>query len=172
MAGTRTRETGPRGATLVARAVDEFRPDRPTGIGRRGLELLAGVPLFAGLSRPHLRRVARVAELVRYGAGRPVVRLGAKGSAIFVLAEGTVAVRRGPSGRTIATLGPGDFFGELALLDGLPRSASVVATSPVVAIRIDRAPFLKLLRDEPVIGVRVMEALAGRIRSLDRTIVD
>jgi CRP-like cAMP-binding protein len=172
MAGSRTGNDGPRGATLVARAVDEFRVSRPAGIGRHGLDLLARVPLFAGLSRPHLRRVARLAELVRYGEGRPIVRLGAKGSAVFVLAEGTVAVRRGPSGRTIATLGPGDFFGELALLDGLPRSASVVSTSPVAAIRIERAPFLKLLRDEPVIGVRVMEALAGRIRSLDRTALD
>jgi CRP/FNR family cyclic AMP-dependent transcriptional regulator len=172
MARTGTGNDGPRGATLVARAVDEFRGSRPAGIGHEGLDLLARVPLLAGLTRSHLRRVARLAELVRYGEGRPIVRLGAKGSAVFVLVEGSVAVRRGPSGRTIARLGPGDFFGELALLDGLPRSASVVATSPVVAIRIERAPFLKLLRDEPVIGVRVMEALAARIRSLDKTSVD
>jgi CRP-like cAMP-binding protein len=141
-------------------------------MGRRGLELLGGVPLFAGLSRSHLRHVAKLAEVVRFADGRPIVKRGAKGSSFYVLAEGTVKVQKGPSGRTVATLGPGAFFGELALLDGRPRSASVVATSPVTAIRIGRSDFAELIRREPVIGLRVMECLTQRIREVDRTGLD
>jgi CRP-like cAMP-binding protein len=100
------------------------------------------------------------------------VQRGAKGSSFYVLAEGTANVQKGPSVRTIATLGPGAFFGELALLDGRPRSASVVATSPVTAIRIERPAFTALIRSEPVIALRVMEGLTRRIRELDRTTVD
>jgi CRP/FNR family cyclic AMP-dependent transcriptional regulator len=73
-------------------------------------------------------------------------------------------------GCTVAT--PGAFFGELAFLDGHPRSASVVATSPVTAIRIERPAFIALIRKEPVIGLRVMEGLTQRIRLLERTTVD
>jgi CRP/FNR family cyclic AMP-dependent transcriptional regulator len=141
-------------------------------MGRRGLELLAGVPLFAGLSRSHLRNVAKLAEVVRYAEGRPIVQRGAKGASFYVIADGTAKVLKGASGRAVAALGSGAFFGELALLDGRARSASVVATSPVTAIRIERSAFTTLIRKEPVIGLRVMEGLADRIRSLDRTTVD
>jgi CRP-like cAMP-binding protein len=162
------------GAALMARAVGELSggPRSPT-MGRRGLDLLAGVPLFAGLSRAHLRNIAKVAGIVRYAEGRVIVQRGSKGSAFYVIADGTATVLTGASGRTkIASLGPGAFFGELALLDGRPRSASVVATAPLTAIRIERSAFITLIRKEPVIGVRVMEGLAARIRSLEPTPVD
>jgi CRP/FNR family cyclic AMP-dependent transcriptional regulator len=173
MATTRGREDRPMGAALVSRAVEELSGSpRPPAMGRRGLELLTAVPLFAGLTRSHLRHVAKLAEVVRFAEGRPIVQRGAKGSSFYVLAEGTANVRKGPSGRTVASLGPGAFFGELALLDGRPRSASVVATSAVTAIRIERSAFIALIRKEPVIGLRVMEGLTQRIRLLERTTVD
>jgi CRP-like cAMP-binding protein len=173
MATTGVRKDRTMGATMVSRAVEELSgPPRPPAMGRRGLELLRGVPLFAGLTTSHLRHVAKLAEAVRFAEGRPIVQRGAKGSSFYVLAEGTASVRKGPSGRTVATLGPGAFFGELALLDGHPRSASVVATSPVTAIRIERPAFIALIRKEPVIGLRVMQGLTQRIRLLDRTTVD
>jgi CRP/FNR family cyclic AMP-dependent transcriptional regulator len=173
MATTRGREDRAMGATVVSRAVEGLSATpRPPAMGRRERELLGGVPLFAGLTPSHLRHVAKLAEVVRFGEGRPIVRRGAKGSSFYVLAEGTANVQKGPSGRTVAALGPGAFFGELAFLDGHPRSASVVATSPVTAIRIERPAFIALIRKEPVIGLRVMEGLTQRIRLLERTTVD
>ncbi len=122
-------------ARLARHLASPGRGKRPT-LGRRGVALLADVPLFAGLSRRHLRRLAGLAEEVPFGAGRTVVQNGSRGNAFYVIVEGTAKVLAGYSTRTFARLGPGDFFGELALLDGGPRTASVVAETPLVTIRI------------------------------------
>ncbi len=138
---------------------------RPT-MGRKGVHLLSNVPLFAGLSRRHLRRIADLAEEMRFGQGRIIVQSGAPGKAFYIIAEGRAKVVRSVtgSGRAIARLGPGDFFGEMALLDGGPRSASVVAEIPLTAIRLPRGPFRRLLQSEPAVALKIMEALASRIR--------
>ncbi len=151
-------------SALLAREVERNQPKRPT-LGRKGVALLEGVPLFAGLSRRHLRRIADLAEEVRFGAGRTVVRFGSRGNAFFVIVEGTAKVLEGYSTRAFARLGPGDFFGELALLDGGPRTASVVAETALVAIRIPRAGFLKILRSEPEVGLKLLEELSRRLRT-------
>jgi CRP/FNR family transcriptional regulator len=133
-----------------------------------GLRLLAKVPLFAGLSQTHLRAVAALAEEVRYSPGRMIVRTGTPGVAFYVIVDGAAKVIRG----TIATakgtweLGPGDFFGEMALLDGGPRTASVVAETPLNTIRIERAQFRRMLREEPDIALKLLESMATRMRGL------
>ncbi|HEX9123195.1 MAG TPA: cyclic nucleotide-binding domain-containing protein, partial [Actinomycetota bacterium] len=158
--------SGLSGAALTAQAltgVASPRAARPR-IGRRGLPMLSAIPLFAGLSKRHLRHVADLAEEVRFRDGTVMVRAGTPGRALYVIAEGRARVARGvvPIGRAIARLGPGDFFGEIALLDGGPRSASVVADGPVVAIRLMRGAFLKLMRSEPAIAMAVVQTLAQR----------
>ncbi len=130
------------------------------------VEILARVPLFSGLSRSQLRSVAQLAEEVSYTAGRMIVRAGSPGVAFYVIVEGEAKVLRGTiaSARGTWRLGPGDFFGELALLDGRPRSASVVAETPLRTIRIERAPFRRLLKEQPAIALALLEGMAARLR--------
>jgi CRP/FNR family transcriptional regulator, cyclic AMP receptor protein len=134
-------------------------------MGRRGLSLLRSVPLFAGLSGRQLRRLAAHAEEVRYGAGRVVIRQGSRGDTFFVVAEGRARVMRGT--RTLGHLEAGSFFGEMSLLDGKPRSASVITETPLVTIRLSRARFNKMLVSEPVLTRAILAELAARIRGLE-----
>jgi CRP/FNR family transcriptional regulator len=141
----------------------------PTASTRKpGVRLLAKVPLFEGLSQTHLRSVAALAEEVRYSAGRMIVRTGTPGAAFYVIVEGTAKVVRGKIATAKGTwgLGPGDFFGEMALLDGGPRTASVVAETPLTTIRVERAPFRQMLREEPDIALKLLESMAVRMRGM------
>ncbi|MBK5289172.1 MAG: cyclic nucleotide-binding domain-containing protein, partial [Acidimicrobiia bacterium] len=92
-------------------------------VKRCDAELFAEVPLFAGLSAAERRRIAAVAKHVSYREGATVVEEGSLGGRVFVIETGTAKVLTG--GRTRISLGPGSYFGELAVLDGQPRSASV-----------------------------------------------
>jgi len=140
-------------------------------LGRHGVALLSQIPLFAGLSHRQLRRIAAAAEEVRFGPRRLIVQAGSPGNTFYVIASGQARVYKGvvPTGRPIRTLDAGDFFGEMALLDGGPRSASVVSTTELVAIRLGRPAFKKLLLEEPEIGVRILERMARRIRDRETT---
>jgi CRP/FNR family transcriptional regulator len=133
-----------------------------------GVRLLSTVPLFAGLSQTQLRTVAGLAQEVTYSPGRMIVRAGSPGVAFYVIVEGEAKVLRGKiaSARGTWKVGPGDFFGEMALLDGGPRSASVVAETPLTTIRIERSELRKLLRDEPRIALKLLEGMATRMREL------
>jgi CRP-like cAMP-binding protein len=145
---------------------------KTAGASRRpGVRLLAKVPLFSGLSQAHLRTVANLAEEVRYGPGRMIVKSGTPGVAFYIIVDGQAKVLKGKitTARREATLGVGDFFGEMALLDGGPRSASVVAETPLTTIRIERASFRKVLKDEPDIAVKLLEGMARRMRALMST---
>jgi CRP/FNR family cyclic AMP-dependent transcriptional regulator len=142
----------------------------PSGaLGRGGVEVLAAVPLFEGLSQRQLRKVAERTKVLRYGEGRSIIAEGTMGDSFFVVLDGRARVVRGASGRTIHRLGPGDFFGELAMIDGSPRSASVITVTPSVLARLSRTAFLDVVRAEPNIGIRVMEVLVRRLRELERS---
>jgi CRP/FNR family cyclic AMP-dependent transcriptional regulator len=129
---------------------------------------LAKVPLFADLSGRQLAAVAELAQEVRYSPGRMIVRTDTPGQAFYAIVEGTAKVLRGTIATAAATwrLGPGDFFGEMALLDGGPRSASVVAETELETIRVERADFRKLLRSEPDIALKLLAGMANRMREL------
>ena len=136
-------------------------------MGKRGVDALSSVPLFKGLSRRHLRGLSGIAEEVHFGPDEPIIEEGYAGETFYALLEGeTKVVRRG---RTINRLYPGDFFGEVSLLDGGPRTASVIATTPVAVVRIYRRHFLKLVGAEPEIAFKIMVELAHRVRGLERT---
>ncbi len=134
---------------------------------REWLNVLAEIPLFAGLNTRHLRKVAALGRIRRIHEGARVIRAGEPGDSLFVLVDGEVAIGR--RGLSAITLGTGSFFGELALIDGGPRTATVVAKTPLVCLTIGRTPFLKLLRAEPAIAVAVLEELAGRLRAVQST---
>jgi CRP-like cAMP-binding protein len=133
---------------------------------RAALPLLEGVPLFAHLPKRHLRRIAALSDEVRLRDGRVIVEAGTPGTTFFVLAKGGAKVYRSKiaTGRAIARLGPGDFFGEMALLDGGPRSATVVADGDVVALRLSRSAFRKMVEREPSLSLSIMAELAARLR--------
>jgi CRP-like cAMP-binding protein len=125
---------------------------------------LETIPLFDGLAKRHLRKLAEEADVVRFKPGRPIVEEGQGGEAMYVVLSGTAAVVRGR--RSVARLIPGDFFGELSALDAGPRSASVVAETPVDVLRLFRHTLQDLLQTEPALVFRMLEGLARRMRQV------
>ena len=140
--------------------------DRPTG--RRALDLLAQVPLFSRLSRRQLRRLAEHADTASFRAGETIVEGGQPGGTFYVILQGAAKVVRGS--RTVDRMEPGDFFGEISLLDGGPRTASVVAETPLVAIRVFRRSFDRLVAQEPAVAADILAVVAGRLRQAERSI--
>ena len=125
------------------------------------VDLIKNVPLFSRCSRRELAEVAQVADEIDLSEGKEMTREGAPGREFFVLLEGNADVRKGK--RKINSLGRGDFFGEIALISRSPRTATVVATSPVRALVITDRAFRTLLDRSPSVLVKVMEALADRL---------
>lgn len=125
------------------------------------IELMREVPLFSTLSKRELAAVASVADEIDLREGKELIREGARGSEFFVLLEGTADVRKGK--RKIRSLGAGDFFGEIALIAHTPRTATVVATSPMRALVITDRSFKSVLERLPAIQVKVLQALAERL---------
>lgn len=130
--------------------------------------VLAEVPLLAGLGRRHLRKVAGAGRIARFHDGMAIVRAGEPGDTFYVVIDGEVSVSR--RGRKTVTLGFGSFFGELALLLGGKRSATVTTKGPVLCLAITRARFRKLLRDEPTIAIGILEEVAKRLLAVEASI--
>jgi CRP/FNR family cyclic AMP-dependent transcriptional regulator len=125
------------------------------------VELIRHVPLFSSCSRRELAEVAAITDEVDLPAGKELTRQGERGREFFVLVEGTAEVLR--DGKSVNTLGPGDFFGEIALVSRAPRTATVKATSPVRALVTTERSFRSLLRTSPEIQNKVLQALAERL---------
>jgi CRP/FNR family transcriptional regulator, cyclic AMP receptor protein len=125
------------------------------------VELIKAVPLFSECSRKHLDEIAGIADEIDLREGKELTREGRPGREFFVLVEGEADVKRGS--RRINKLGPGDFFGEIALVTRRPRTATVIATSPVRALVITDRSFRTLLEHQPEIQGKVMTALAARL---------
>jgi CRP-like cAMP-binding protein len=125
------------------------------------LELLSRVELFRACSKRQLAQIGSLADELDLEAGRTLISEGVPGREFFVLVEGTVKITR--RGRRIAELGPGGWFGEIALIMNAPRSATVVTTSPVRVLVIEQRAFRQLLRDVPSIQLKVLESLAARL---------
>jgi CRP/FNR family transcriptional regulator, cyclic AMP receptor protein len=125
------------------------------------VELIKGVPLFAECSRKELSEVAGIADEIDLREGKELTKQGSAGREFFVLVEGTADVKKGS--RRVNRLGPGDFFGEISLIRHSPRTATVVATSPVRTLVITERSFRALLEHQPGIQTKVMSALAARL---------
>jgi CRP/FNR family transcriptional regulator, cyclic AMP receptor protein len=130
--------------------------------------VIASVPLFESLSRKHLKKVAGLSSTVDFGAGDTVIQEGEPGDSFYVTVSGQAKVVTG--GKTMHRLIPGDHFGEISLLDGQPRSASVVAETPVSLLRVERSSFLKLVRDDPDLARALLASLARMVRRIDRSL--
>jgi len=123
-------------------------------------ELIRSLPLFAGCTPAELAEVAAIATEIDLGAGRQLATENAEGQEFVVIIEGSASVTQGDA--VINTMRSGDFFGEIALVTGQPRTASVVATTPVHALIIEGHAFRRLLEDAPDIQEKVERAIAER----------
>jgi len=138
----------------------------PVRVARKTkIDLLRRIPLFAECSRRELEAAARAADELALPAGRVLMRQGARGRELVVLIEGEVTVER--DGKPIAVLRGGDFLGELALLSGAPRTATVTAVTDLRTLVLDGVGFDRLLRDVPSVSAKVLRALAERLPADD-----
>jgi CRP/FNR family cyclic AMP-dependent transcriptional regulator len=125
------------------------------------VELIKRVPLFAECSRKNLEEIAGIADEIDLREGKELTKEGRPGREFFVLIEGDADVKKGS--RRINRMTSGDFFGEISLVTRRPRTATVVATSPVRALVITDRSFRTLLERQPEIQSKVMSALAARL---------
>ena len=125
------------------------------------INLIKRVPLFEHCSRRELALIARIADELDLPAGKDLTREGEPGREFLVLLEGTAEVRR--QGTKVASLGPGDFLGEIALLIDVPRTATVTTTSPARALVVTAHHFRQVLARSPETRVKLVEALAARL---------
>ena len=129
------------------------------------LELLERVPLFAGVARDELEAIGRIADEIDVPAGTALTHEGRHEGYFFVIVSGTVRIERG--GRSINTIGAGDFLGEIALLDGGPRTASATTESSCRLLSLTHQRFHELLDTSPSVRTAVLEAVGQRMRALD-----
>ena len=129
-------------------------------VGRSALER---TPLFAGLDREHLEDVVAVGQRVSYDPGQAIVERGDQGDAMYIVVDGAAEVDIG--GR-YHRLERGDFFGEMAVLAGKPREATVKAVEPLVALRIPAEEFQAFLAGNPQIAVGMLKSLVERLREV------
>jgi CRP/FNR family transcriptional regulator, cyclic AMP receptor protein len=138
-------------------------------LGRPGrdakIRLLSGVALFSPCAKHELRRIAALVDEIECPEGRVLAREGQPGSEFFVVVKGSATARR--RGRKIATIGPGSFFGELALLDQGPRAATVTADTDMQLLVLTSRAFSSLLNDVPSVSRRILCGMAERLRSAE-----
>jgi CRP/FNR family transcriptional regulator, cyclic AMP receptor protein len=132
------------------------------GVGKVAAEL-GNVPLFSGCSQRELQVVARAVREIDHRAGTVIAREGEPGIGLFVITEGTASVSIG--GAKKGMLGAGEFFGEIALLDGGPRTATVTAETDVKLLGLTEWVFRGLIQQNPSIAIKTLQAMAARLRN-------
>jgi len=152
-----------RAAQSAGRALTDDPALKPGGLWA---EVLVKLPLFAGVPARHVRKIAALGSAASFNAQSHIVSAGDPGDAFYVLLAGRAEVHRG-RGRHKVEIGPGDYFGEMALLDGAPRSATVVAKSETICLMLARTKFEQVLKNEPAIAYALLRTLAARLRVLD-----
>jgi CRP/FNR family transcriptional regulator, cyclic AMP receptor protein len=126
-------------------------------------ESLRRVPLFSGLDRKELELLAKLAKEQRYETGATIVKSGAGGHGLYIIKEGNVSVVR--DGQKVASMGPGQFFGEISVLDGGPRTADVKADTDTVCLTLISWEIKPLLMDNAAISYKMLLEMVKRLRS-------
>ena len=132
--------------------------------------MLERTPVFSQLTKRDLTALAQTARQRRYAAGDVIVKEGSDAIGCFIVASGEVEVVKGldsPDQEVLATLGPGDFFGEMAIIDDAPRSATVRAIKETECIAITRWDFMAEVRTRPDIAIQMLPVLVKRIRAAE-----
>ena len=131
-----------------------------------GIEMLAQRPLFAGLSRKELESVAALGVTVEIPATQVLTKEGTIGEEAFLIVSGNAHCIVGEQVE-VANLGPGDLFGEMSLLDGERRSATVIADTDMTVTVLERREFVRLVETTPAVAMKLLAAMAARLRSVD-----
>jgi len=129
------------------------------------IELLSRVKMFASLNKKELGLIARESEVVHVPAGKEIVTEGSIGHEFYLVLSGQASVRR--NGRKIATLGPGQYFGELAILDRGPRSATIVSDTEMELVVLGQREFMGVLAEVPPVAHKLLVSMATRLRDAD-----
>jgi CRP-like cAMP-binding protein len=132
-------------------------------LGSEWVDVLKDIPLFSPLSKRHVRRIANLATPQRFAESSTIVKKGQRGETFFVILDGeaTLSLAKGKT----RVLKAGDWFGELALLDGGPRSATIIARTPLLAMRIARRPFIKLVAGDSELALGLLRGMSERLRA-------
>jgi CRP/FNR family transcriptional regulator, cyclic AMP receptor protein len=132
---------------------------------KQEFELLRRVPFFAEIEPAKLKLLAFTSERVGFDPGKLIVRQGDPADAAYLIIDGEaeviVATAAGPA--TVATLGANEIFGEIAILCNMPRNATVRAKNRLIALRISKEPFMRMVREFPTMAVTIMQELAQRL---------
>lgn len=148
-------------------AVPGRRPEQPAPRTRRQTALvLGGIPMFADFSKRHLNRLAGDTDELLFEPGQVIVREDDLGETLFVVLEGQAKVTRGT--KKVGEVLPGDFFGELSAIDGGPRTASVIAVTPMRVLRLFRRTLSALIEDEPQLTLKLLDGITRRLREVER----
>ncbi len=126
---------------------------------------LRAIPIFSELSKRELRHVSRLMTEINVREGRYLTREGEVGREFMIILDGEAVVRR--NGRKVASLGPGDFLGELAVLSGAPRTADVVPTTDMTLETLNRREFMSLLDESGAIAKKILIGAVKRLHDLD-----
>ena len=130
--------------------------------------VIASVPLFDSLSKRHVKKIASLTSTEEYDAGATVIQEGEPGDSFYVTI--TREANHVAGSKTLHRLIPGDHFGEISLLDGRPRSASVVAETPLSLLRLPRSSFLRIVREDADLARALLASLARMVRRVDRSL--
>jgi len=128
-------------------------------------QFLARVPIFANCTAEEIGAIASVAQESGFGADQIIVTQGTPGQAFYLILSGRVEIIR--DGQSLGSFGPGDFFGEMSLLDQAPRSATIKASEPTTCLMLSSWDFKALLEAHPSIAVKLLEVLSRRLRVAD-----
>lgn len=157
-------------AVLRNAGTDALHVRQPEVRARRTLRetstVLAGVPLFGDLRKRDLHRLAKQADELAFDPGERIVEEGMRGETLFVVLAGHGRVMR--QGAEVGEVLPGDFFGELSALDGGPRTASIVAETPMRVLRLFRRTLVELIHDDPQLSLKLLDGIVRRIRQVER----
>jgi CRP/FNR family transcriptional regulator, cyclic AMP receptor protein len=137
---------------------------------QRREKALMKAPLFSDLAKRHLRAIARVTGIAEFRPGTAVVKIGAPGRVFYVMLKGEAKVVS-KAGRTVRRLKAGDFFGEISLLDGEPRSATVIAETPLWCLSLAGQDFREIMAQEPTLSIAIVRELASRLRTASSPLV-
>jgi CRP/FNR family cyclic AMP-dependent transcriptional regulator len=139
----------------------------PTPQVKKPAALLAGVPLFAGMSERHLKVLTQAMKVVKFGPGENLITEGEDDARFYLITEGTAKVM--VKGRKKRQIGPGDYIGEMAVVDGGVRSATVTAETDVVTLSAARWNFEAVLKSNPTVALAMLREMVRRVRDLEGT---
>jgi len=134
------------------------------------IEMLQKTPLWSGLTKQDLKLIAKLSQERKFEGGHAIVTKGEAGIGFYLILEGAVEVRS--DGKTLSKLGPGQFFGEMSIIDNQPRSADVVATEASRVLILSAWSFKTLISDNPKIALKMMQEFVRRLRTTDKSLSD